>query len=93
LTAAALAVMLAVGQEVGVLKEVTMREIEAVFAVTDRLGISREALAIPLMPRTPGLVRRTTNGRIEIVADAADFPGFVAGLEQALRSAGLVPGT
>lgn len=73
------------------LQEVTMREMEAVFAVTDRLGISREAVVVPLMPRTPGRVRRTANGKIEIVADASDFPGFVARLEQALRSAGLVP--
>jgi hypothetical protein len=76
---------------VRVLQEVTMREIEAVFAVTDRLGISREALAIPLMPRTPGRVRRTSDGRIEIVADATDFPGFVERLEGTLRSLGLVP--
>jgi hypothetical protein len=79
------------GPEVRVLQEVTMREIEAVFAVTDRLGISREALVIPLMPRTPGRVRRMPNGRIEIVADASDFTGFVEGLEGALRSAGVVP--
>ena len=72
------------------LKEVTMREIEAIFAVTDRLGISREALAIPLMPRAPGRVRRLPNGRIEIVADAADFAGFVARLEEALRAAAIV---
>jgi len=73
-----------------VLKEVTIREIEAIFAVTDRLGISREALAIPLLPRTPGRVRRMPNGRIEIVADAADFPGFVSRLDETLRSEGLV---
>jgi acylphosphatase len=73
-----------------VLEEVTMREIEAIFAVTDRLGISREALAIPLMPRTPGRVRRMPNGRIEIVADAADFASFVARLEEALRAAAIV---
>lgn len=72
------------------LEEVTMREIEAIFAVTDRLGISREALAIPLRPRTPGRVRRMPNGHIEIVADGADFPGFVSRLEETLRSAGLV---
>ena len=72
------------------LEEVTMREIEAIFAVTDRLGISREALAIPLMPRTPGRVRRMPNGRIEIVADAADFASFVARLEEALRAAAIV---
>jgi hypothetical protein len=73
-----------------VLKEVTMREIEAIFAVTDGLGVSREALAIPLMPRTPGRVRRLPNGRVEIVADAADFAGFVGRLEAELRAAGVV---
>jgi len=75
-----------------VLEEVTMREIEALFAVTDRMGISREALVVPLMPRTPGRVRRLPNGRIEIVADAADFAGFVERLEETLRAAGLAPG-
>ena len=45
------------GKGVPVLKEVTMREMEALFAVTDRLGISREALVVPLLPRTPGRVR------------------------------------
>ena len=73
------------------LQEVTMREMEAVFAITDRLGISREALVVPLVPRTPGRVRGMPNGRIEIVADASDFPGFVERLEDALRAAGLVP--
>jgi len=63
-----------------VLAEVTMREIEKIFAVTDALGISREALAIPLMPRPGGRVRRTANGRLEIVVDAEDFEGFVARL-------------
>ena len=39
-------------------KEVTIREIEAIFAVTDPMGLSRELLVIPLMPRHPGRVRR-----------------------------------
>jgi hypothetical protein len=30
------------------------------------------------------------NGRIEIVADAADFASFVARLEEALRAAAIV---
>jgi hypothetical protein len=59
------------------LTEVTMREIERIFAVTDTLGISREALAIPLMPRPGGRVRRMPGGRLEIVVDAADFDGFL----------------
>ena len=40
------------------LEVVTMKEIDAIFAVTDGLGIHREALVIPLGPATPGRVRR-----------------------------------
>jgi hypothetical protein len=68
------------------LTEVTLREIERIFAVTDPLGISREALAIPLMPRPGGRVRRLPGGKIEIVVDAADFEGFVARLPQVLAA-------
>jgi hypothetical protein len=71
------------------LKAVTQREIEAIFAVTDALGISREALVVPLAPGVPGRVRRAPGGRIEIVADAEDFEGFVKRLGEELRRAGL----
>ena len=36
------------------LEVVTMKEIDAIFAVTDALGIHREMLVIPLGPATPG---------------------------------------
>ncbi|MBI2467599.1 MAG: hypothetical protein HYV62_07245 [Candidatus Rokubacteria bacterium] len=52
------------------LQAVTLREIEAIFAVTDALGISREALVIPLTPGRPGRVRRLPSGKLEIVVDA-----------------------
>ena len=52
-----------------VLERVTLAEIQAVFAVTDALGISREALVIPLAPGRPGRVRRLPNGKLEIVLD------------------------
>jgi hypothetical protein len=68
------------------LREVTIREIEAIFAVTDRMGLSREELVIPLLPRHPGRVRRMPDGRLEIVVDGeADFGEFVAGLEDRIR--------
>jgi hypothetical protein len=70
------------------LKEVTLREIEAILALTDRLGISREAVAIPLLPRAPGRVRALPGGRVEIVVDGSDFEGFLARLEGELRKAG-----
>lgn len=52
------------------LEAVTLREIEAIFAVTDAMGISREALVIPLAPGRPGRVRRLPSGKLEIVVDA-----------------------
>jgi hypothetical protein len=70
------------------LKEVTIREIEAIFSVTDRMGLSREELVIPLLPRHPGHVRRMPNGKVEIVVDAeADFQRFLEGLEAEIRKA------
>ena len=68
------------------LKEVTIREIQAIFEVTDRMGLSREELVIPLMPRSPGQVRRRPDGKLEIVVDSeADFGEFVAGLEERIQ--------
>ena len=53
------------------LEVVTMKEIDAIFEVTDALGIHREMLVIPLGPATPGRVRRLPSGKFEIVVDAA----------------------
>lgn len=52
------------------LEVVTMKEIDAIFAVTDALGIHREKLVIPLGPASPGRVRRLPNGKLEITVDA-----------------------
>jgi hypothetical protein len=54
-----------------VLEVVTMKEIDAIFAVTDALGIHRESLVIPLGPATPGRVRRLPNRKLEITVEAA----------------------
>ncbi len=52
------------------LEVVTMKEIDAIFAVTDGLGIHREQLVIPLGPASPGRVRRLPTGKLEITVDA-----------------------
>ena len=52
------------------LEVVTMKEIDAIFVVTDALGIHRESLVIPLGPATPGRVRRLPSGKIEITVEA-----------------------
>ncbi len=68
---------------------VTMKEIDAIFAVTDALGIHREKLVIPLGPASPGRVRRLPNGKVEITVDAErpidewvkDLPGMIAAVQ------------
>jgi hypothetical protein len=68
-----------------VLEVVTIREIEKIFQVTDRLGIHREKLVIPLGPRHPGRARRLANGKIEIVVEGQDdFDQWLAALEPEL---------
>jgi hypothetical protein len=52
------------------LEVVTMKEIDAIFEVTDGLGVHRESLVIPLGPHSPGRVRRLPNGKLEITVDA-----------------------
>lgn len=68
------------------LEVVTMKEIDAIFAVTDALGIHREMLVIPLGPASPGRVRRLPNGKLEITVDekvpieewVKELPGLIA---------------
>jgi hypothetical protein len=69
-----------------VLEAVTLREIQAIFEITDRLGIHREQLVIPLGPRHPGRVRRMPNGKLEIVVEKdGEFEVWLAGLEGEIR--------
>jgi hypothetical protein len=68
------------------LNEVTLKEIQRVFEVTDRMGIHRESLVIPLAPRHPGRVRLMPGRKIEIVVDSeAEFETWLAGLESEVR--------
>jgi hypothetical protein len=86
LTAASRAPMLGPSTGGAMLEAVTIREIEAIFGITDAMGLSRELLVIPLLPRHPGRVRRMPNGKIEIVVDSeGDFQAFLAGLEAEIR--------
>ena len=68
------------------LKAITLKEIERIFEITDALGISREALVIPLRTDSPGRVRPIAGGKVEIVVDRdADFNQWLNGLEGQLR--------
>lgn len=70
------------------LEAVTMREIEKIFAVTDAMGIHREALVIPLGTATPGRVRKLLSQKLEITVDAeAPFDEWLKGLPALIRQA------
>ena len=72
------------------LQVVTMKEIDAIFEVTDALGVHRESLVIPLGPGSPGRVRRMPSGKLEIIVDAErpieewvkELPRLIAAAQQ-----------
>ena len=49
---------------------VSFTHISRILGVTDSLGLNREWVEIPLSPESPGVVRRLTNGKLEIIVDA-----------------------
>ena len=68
---------------------VTLREIERIFEVLDRLGISREAVVIPLKPVHPGGVRILPNGKVEILVESdVALDAWLPELERLLLAAG-----
>ncbi|MDO8431715.1 MAG: hypothetical protein Q7S58_04810 [Candidatus Binatus sp.] len=63
------------------LKAVTMKEIERIFEVIDPMGISREAVVIPLRTEHPGRISIMKDGKLEIVVEReGDFDEWVRGL-------------
>jgi hypothetical protein len=68
------------------LKAVTLKEIERIFVVIDPMGISREAVEIPLRTEHPGRVSILKNGKLEIVVERdGDFEDWITGLEEQIR--------
>jgi hypothetical protein len=51
------------------LDAVGMEEINRIFALTDRMGINRESLVIPL-GTGKGRIRKLPSGKLEIIVDA-----------------------
>jgi predicted Rdx family selenoprotein len=68
------------------LKAVTLKEIERIFAVIDPMGISREAVEIPLRTEHPGRVSILKNGKLEIVVERdGDFEDWITRLGAQIR--------
>jgi hypothetical protein len=69
------------------LKAVTLKEIEQIFAIIEPLGISREAVVIPLRPDHPGRVRILPNGKLEIIAERdEDFAQWLPQLKRQIEA-------
>jgi len=47
-------------------KPITQSDMEAVFSVTDELGIHRESITVPLAKRDPGEVKDLGSGQLQI---------------------------
>ena len=68
------------------LKAVTLKEIEKIFAVIEPMGISREAVVIPLRTESPGRVSIDKAGKLQICVERdADFDDWIKGLEAKIR--------
>ncbi len=52
------------------LRAVSFQQISKILEVTDALGLNREWVEIPLSSENPGLVRRLSSGKLEIIVDA-----------------------
>jgi hypothetical protein len=69
------------------LEAVGLAENERIFTVTDALGISREALVIPLRTEHPGRILKLGVAKLEIVVDRdADFDQWLSRLEAEIRA-------
>jgi hypothetical protein len=66
---------------------VTLKEIEQIFTITDQMGISREALVIPLRTEHPGRIGIMKDGKLEIVVERDDdFAEWLSSLEEKIRA-------
>jgi methionine synthase II (cobalamin-independent) len=72
------------------LETVSFQHITRILGVIDDMEISREAVEIPLSPESPGVVRRLSNGKLEIVVDAEmPFDDWLQTLPQKIQ--GVMP--
>ena len=66
-----------------------MADMMAIYEVTDRFGIDRESIGVPLEKAGSGAVRQQADGGVEIVVPAADSTrGWLPTLERELLRLG-----
>ena len=69
------------------LNMVSFQQITQILELTDRLGLDREWVEIPLSSETPGVIRKLSNGKLEIIVDADQpFDQWLASLESRITT-------
>jgi hypothetical protein len=65
---------------------VSFQQINQILELTDGLEINREWVEIPLGAESPGIVRKLSNGKLEIIVDADEpFEEWLGALEAKIR--------
>ncbi len=68
------------------MKALGMKEINTIMEITDRLGINREWIEIPLGTESPGVVRKLPNGKYEVIVDSdVPFDDWLKTMEAELK--------
>jgi hypothetical protein len=71
-------------------RPIGMAEMNRVFEVIDALGISREAITVPLLPSGDGLVETLPGGKVRIVIpDGSPLDAWLPTLRRRLEEIGL----
>lgn len=71
------------------MQAVSFKQISQILELTDQLGLNREWVEIPLSSASPGVVRKLSNGKIEIVVDAElPFEQWLATVEGQIKQLG-----
>lgn len=66
-----------------------MRDMGAIFSVTDEYGVDREEISVPLGKEDPGVVRRLATGEVEIVVPLSlDIEDWLTVLRDGLEKLG-----
>ncbi len=69
-----------------------MKDMEAIFSVTDALGIDREQVSVPLGKEDPGQVTYTPSGDVEIVVPlSTPITDWLETLRASLTDLGFTP--
>ena len=70
---------------------INMDDMDAIFSVTDAMGIHRESVSVELTREDPGSINRTGGGTIELtVPESRSAQEFASELRTALEAMGYV---